>query len=122
MRNDDLLDRTKKYALRIIRLCGSLPNNYEAKTIGRQLFRSGTSVGAHYHEAHFAKSDADFISKVEGALQELNETSYWMELLIETQLVKKELIDPLLDETRQLIAIMVSIVKKVKSRTSTNRY
>jgi four helix bundle protein len=67
----DLGKRTKDFALRIIRLYAALPKTTEAQVIGKQVLRSGTSVGAHYREARRAKSDADFISKIEGALQEL---------------------------------------------------
>ena len=70
----DLKIRTKDFAIRIIRLYSALPNTTEAQVIGKQLLRSGTSVGAHYREAQHAKSDADFVSKVKGALQELEET------------------------------------------------
>ena len=80
--NEDLKDRTKRFALEVIRLSGSLPKTTEAQVIGKQVLRSGTSVGAHYREAQRAKSDADFISKIEGGLQELDETAYWLELLI----------------------------------------
>src|SRR5436305_8182137 len=83
----DLQVRTKSFALRIVRLFCSLPKTTEAQVLGRQLPRSGTSVGAHYREAMRARSVAEFISKVEGGLQELEETSYWMELLVESEIV-----------------------------------
>ena len=79
----DLRRRTKEFALRIIKLYVALPKSAEAQVLGKQVLRSGTSVGAHYHEACRAKSDADLISKVEGGLQELEETIYWLELLSE---------------------------------------
>ena len=72
----DLKIRTKEFALRIIRLYPSLPKTTEAQVLGKQVLRSGTSVGAQYREAQRAKSDADFINKVEGSLQELDETAY----------------------------------------------
>ncbi len=75
-RGQDLKIRTREFALRIIRLYTSLPKTAEAQVIGKQVLRSGTSVGAHYREACRAKSNADFISKVEGGLQELEETLY----------------------------------------------
>lgn len=78
----DLKVRTRDFALRIIRLYTSLPKTTEAQTLGKQVLRSGTSVGAHYREANRAKSNADFISKMEGGLQELDETLYWLELII----------------------------------------
>ncbi len=112
----ELKKRTREYALRIIRLYGDLPKTTEAQVIGNQVLRSGTSVGAHYREAQRAKSDADFISKMEGALQELEETAYWLELLGESGIVAQERLQPLLQETDELIAIFVTIVTKVKSK------
>jgi four helix bundle protein len=81
MKDSDLKIRTKQYALAIILLFSELPKRTEIQIIGRQFLRSGTSVGAQYREATRAKSDADFISKIEGSLQELEETEYWLELL-----------------------------------------
>lgn len=113
---ENLKIRTKDFAVRVIKLYGSLPATVEAQVIGKQILRSGTSVGAHYREAQHAKSDADFISKIEGALQELEETTYWLELLEEIEVFEKMKIAPLQAETKELTAIFVSIAKKVKSR------
>jgi four helix bundle protein len=112
----DLKIRTKEFALRIIRLYTSLPKTTEAPVLGKQILRSGTSIGAQYREAQRAKSDADFINKVEGSLQELDETAYWLELLKDSGMYSGEKLNPLLKETDELTAISVSIVKKVKSR------
>ena len=79
--NRDLIERTTRFALQIIEPYSTLPKTTVAQVLGRQLLRSGTSVGAQYREANRAKSTADFMSKIEGALQELDETSYWLELL-----------------------------------------
>src|SRR5437868_12374621 len=98
----DLRPRTKKFALRIIRLFDSLPKALPSQTMGKQVLRSGTSVGAHYREAFRSKSDADFISKIEGALQELDETTYWMELLVESGIVKNDLLSDLMNEANEL--------------------
>jgi four helix bundle protein len=114
----DLRVRTKAFALRIIRLYVALPKTVEAQVIGKQLLRSGTSVGAHYREAQRAKSDADFINKVEGGLQELEETTYWLELLAESDIVAEERLKSLQDETGELIAIFVTMVNKIKARIS----
>jgi four helix bundle protein len=81
---ENLIVRTREFALRIIRLYTALPQQTVAQVLGKQMLRSGTSVGAHYREAQRAKSDADFINKIEGALQELEETAYWLELLAES--------------------------------------
>jgi four helix bundle protein len=111
----DLKTRTKAFALEIIRLYVALSKRTEDQVLGRQVLRSGTSVGAHYREAQRAKSNADFISKIEGGLQELEETQYWLELLGESGLVAKELLAPLARESNELTAIFVSIVNKAKS-------
>ncbi|HXG12156.1 MAG TPA: four helix bundle protein [Gemmataceae bacterium] len=80
----DLKLRTRQFAIRVIRLFSALPNTTEAQVLGKQLLRSGTSVGAHYREAMRSRSNAEFISKLEGGLQELEETAYWLELLGDT--------------------------------------
>ena len=112
----ELGPRTKDFALRIIRLYAALPKTTEAQVIGKQLLRSGTSVGAHYREARRAKSDADFISKMEGGLQELDETGYWLEILGDADIVNPQRLKPLTDEVEELIAIFVTMVKKVKTK------
>lgn len=94
-----LKKRLKEYALRIIRLYDSMPKSGAVHVITHQLVRSGTSPGAHYAEACRAKSDADFISKIEGALQELEESLYWLELLIEGKFATENKLKPLCDET-----------------------
>jgi four helix bundle protein len=115
-RTEDLRVRTKAYALRIIRLYSALPKQPVAQVLGRQVLRSGTSVGAHYREAFRAKSRADFISKMEGALQELDETLYWIELLADAGAVQARQLQPLLVETDELISIFVTIVKRTKEK------
>ena len=112
----ELRARTKTFALRIIRLYVSLPKTTESQVLGKQVLRSGTSVGAHYREAQRAKSNADFISKIEGALQELDETAYWLELLVEAKIVPEDKLAPLRKETDELIAILVTIVSKMKRK------
>jgi four helix bundle protein len=112
----DLKSRTKAFALRIIKLYIALPKNTEAQVLGNQILRSGTSVGAHYHEACRAKSDADFISKIEGGLQELEETIYWLELIVEAGIFPEARLKTLRDETEELIAMFVTMVKNVKSK------
>lgn len=112
----DLKKRTKSFALRIVKLYVSLPKTTEAQVLGKQVLRSGTSVGAHYHEAKRARSTAEFISKIEGGLQELEETVYWLELLVEAEIIKTERLQNLLSEAEELTAILVSSVKTAKSR------
>ncbi|MBI4469413.1 MAG: four helix bundle protein [Acidobacteria bacterium] len=115
-RKRDLRGRTKAFALRIVRLYVSLPKSTEAQILGRQMLRSGTSVGAHYREATRARSSAEFISKIEGGLQELEETVYWLELLIEARIVKESRLRDLLQEANELTSILVSSAKTAKKR------
>jgi four helix bundle protein len=110
----DLRARTKQFALRIIRLYGPLPSTNVAQVLGKQLLRSGTSVGAHYREGCRARSTAEFISKLEGGLQELEETAYWLELLVEGEVVPADKLRPLQQEADELTAIFVTCVKKAK--------
>jgi four helix bundle protein len=111
---EDLRKRTKGFALRIIRLFSAMPKSVEAQVLGRQFLRSGTSVGANYREAFRARSDAEFVAKMGDCLKELEETSYWLELMAESGVVTVEKLAPLLEETDQLIAIFVTIIKKSK--------
>lgn len=113
---EDLKERTKRFALRIIRLYSTLPKTTEAQVLGKQVLRAGTSVGAHYREGLRARSDAEVISKLEGALQELEETAYWLELLIGSGVVKSQLLKNLLGETGELTAILITCVRKVKAK------
>lgn len=112
----DLQTRTSDFGLRIIRLYVSLPKTTEAQVIGKQVLRSGTSVGAHYREGHRAKSDADIVNKFESALQELDETDYWLDLLIKADIVSASKLEPLIRETGELLAIFTTIVTKIKKR------
>lgn len=113
----DLRARTKEYALRVIRLFRALPRkDAVADVLGKQLLRSATSVAAHYREACRAKSDLDFISKLEGAQQELDESELWLELLADSGVIKPTLVQPLRGETNELMAILVTMTKKVKTR------
>ena len=112
----DLKTRTKVFALRVIRLYTALPKTTEAQTIGKQLLRSGTSVGAHYREGLRARSNAEFISKIEGGLQELEESCYWMELLVEAGIIPESNLSDLMDEANQLTAILVTCAKNTKTK------
>lgn len=113
---EDLGRRTKRFALRVIRLYGALPHRAEAQVIGRQVLRSGTSVGAQYREAKRARSVAEFVSKMCSSQQELEETMYWLELLVESGLVPNGQLEPLLDESNQLMAIYATIIRNAKDR------
>ncbi len=112
----DLRTRTADFALRIVKLYVSLPKTTEAQVLGKQVLRSGTSIGAHYREGHRAKSDADIINKFENALQELDETDYWLELLVKASIIPAQKANPLHKETDELLAIFTTIVTKIKKR------
>jgi four helix bundle protein len=115
--SSDLKIRTKDYALSVIRLFTELPKGAETQILGRQLLRSGTSVGAQYREASRAKSNADFISKLEGALQELEESEYWLELLSVSGFYPAERLANVKQETGELKGIFVSIVRNTKAKS-----
>jgi four helix bundle protein len=102
MANSDLRIRTKDYALSVIRLFAALPKRTETQILGRQLLGAGTSVGAQYREATRAKSNADFISKIEGSLQELEEAEYWLELVGESGFFPKDGLAAVRKETGEL--------------------
>jgi four helix bundle protein len=110
----DLKQRTKEFALRIITLYSALPKTTLAQVIGKQVLRSGTSVGAHYREGIRSRSNAEFVSKMEGALQELEETQYWMELVAESSIFNAKRMDGLVQEAHELTAILTTCVKNVK--------
>ena len=110
----DLRSRTKKWALRIIQFYSSLPKTTQAQVLGRQALRSGTSVGAHYREASRARSNPEFVSKIECGLQELDETVYWLELLVEAGILKQPTVQELLREAEELTAIFVASAKTAK--------
>ena len=101
----------------MIRLFAELPKRTEAQIIGRQLLRCGTSVGAQYREASRGKSNADFISKIEGSLQELEESEYWLELLSESGFVPSQRIASIKKETGELKGIFVTIVLNTKAKS-----
>jgi four helix bundle protein len=109
--NFDLRIRTKRFALRVIRLSASLPADLEAQLMRKQLVRCGTSVGAQYREACRARSSAEFRSKMNAALQELDETEFWFELLVESGRVAEPKMAELRREVNELIAIFVSSIK-----------
>jgi len=113
----DLRVRTKQFALRVIRLFSALPKRIEAEVIGKQVLRSGTSVGANFREAHRARSNAEFVSKLGDCLKELEETCYWLELLGDTEIISSDRLLALQDECNQLIAILTTISKKVKAKS-----
>jgi four helix bundle protein len=111
----DLAPRTKNFARRVIRLYVALPKpSVVAQVLGKQMLRSGTSVGANYREARRGRSKAEFISKIGDCLKEADETLYWLELLTEENVLPAKKLEPLLKEADELVAIFVSISKRAR--------
>ena len=108
MTEDELKKRTKQFVLRVIKLVNSLQKTQTAKVLGNQLLRSGTSVGANYRAACLARSQADFISKLGIVLEESDESLYWMELLVESDLVKPALMKNIIQEATELTKIFIA--------------
>ena len=115
MDEEQLKQRTKQFALRIIKLVGSLPQTIEGREIGRQLIGSETSIGANYRGACKGRSMAEFIAKLGIVEEEADETAYWLELVIEGGLLEKGVVEPLVQEANEFVAIMASS-KKTASR------
>ena len=114
----DLKERTKAFALQVVRLYSTLPKTTEAQVLGKQVLRSGTSVGANYREAYRARSKAEFIAKLGDCLKELDESSYWFELLAESGVMSSAIIAPVQKECNELIAIFTTIAKRSKGSIS----
>ncbi len=115
MAGEELKQRTRAFALRIIRLCESLPKGRTAEIVSKQLIRCGTSVGANYRAACRAKSRADFIAKMGIVEEECDECLYWMELLVEAGLVDKDRLTELMGEADELLSIMIASIKTARS-------
>src|SRR5262244_1594836 len=116
MTPDELRNRTKAFALRIVKLYRSLPRSADAQVMGKQLLRSGTSVAANYRAACRARSRAEFVSKPGVVLEEVDESVLWIEMLIDAGIVKKARLDQLLSEARQLTAIFTASRQTAKQR------
>ena len=116
--SDELRGRTKRYALNIVKLYRQLPNRGDARVLGHQLLRSGTSVAAHVREASRARSRAEFASKLAGGLQEADESGLWLELLEEGSGISAQVTQPLLSETNELIAIMTTMERRTREKIS----
>jgi four helix bundle protein len=116
MKEDELRKRTKAFALRVIRLAESLPNNPIGRVIRDQLLRCGTSVGANYRAAKRAKSTADFISKMGIVEEETDESMYWMELIVEAGLMPENRISELYQEADEILAMVVASIKTARTR------
>ena|ERR1041384_1129907 len=119
MKPDDLKERAKQFALRVLKLVAALPKTLAGKTIGSQLIRSGTSVGANYRAACRARSKLEFIAKIGIVAEEADESAFWMELIIEGELLKPQLVESLLTESNELAKIMASSRKSASESLKT---
>ena len=107
--------RTMQFALRAIRLCRNIPASQEGRVIGRQLLRSATSVGANYRAACRARSKADFVSKLAIVLEEADETLFWLELLVQANIMPEEKLKLLIQEANELVSIFVTSLRTAKN-------
>ncbi|MBI3832571.1 MAG: four helix bundle protein [Planctomycetes bacterium] len=114
-------NRTKAFALRVIRLVDALPNKRAAMRLCDQLLRSGTSVGANYRAACRARSRPDFIAKMKIVEEECDESLYWIELLVESLLVKERLVASLYQEGQEILAMVVASIKTSRAAPIVNR-
>jgi four helix bundle protein len=121
MTTNELKLRTKNFSILIINLVEKLPNSIAGKTIANQIIRSGTSVGANYRAVCRARSDREFISKMNIVLEEADETMFWLELIIDRKWFDEKEVSNLLDEGNQLTAIFVSSLKTVNTRISNSK-
>ena len=118
MTAEEMKQRTKAYALRVIRLVQALPRNEVARTVGGQLLRSGTSVGANYRSACRAKSRPDFVHKLKIVEEECDESLYWMELLVEGELISAGRLQALQQEGSEILSIVVASLRTTRLRAA----
>ncbi len=121
MTERDLIERTKQFALRVIKLVGALPRTIEGRAIASQLMRSGTSVAANYRAACRARSKAEFIAKVGTVEEEADESAFWLDLIIDAGLLSGDKTRPLLKEASEIVAIMASSKKTATKSAVANR-
>ena len=121
MTPEEMKRRTKQFALRAMRLVGSLPKGFVGDVIGRQFLKAATSVGANYRAACRARSTADFIAKLKIVEEEGDESAYWLEIIIEGRLLKPALVRPLLQEAEEILSIIVASILTARSRSSRSK-
>lgn len=114
MQRKDLKDRTKRFAIEIIKFVQGLPKNWIGGVLGKQLLRSGTSVGANYRSACRSRSKADFLSKMGIVEEEADETLYWLELLVEAKFIEQNQVQHLINEANEITAIVVASIKTTR--------
>jgi len=115
---EQLRNRTKQFALRIVRLFRALPRSADAQVMGKQLLRSGTSVAANYRAVCRARSSAEFIAKMGIVIEEADETVFWIELLVESGIVQAESMQSLLQEANELLAIFAASAQTARRKQS----
>jgi four helix bundle protein len=115
---EDLQVRTKRFALRILKLFRSLPRTEEPRILGKQLLRSGTSIGANYRAACRARSRAEFIAKLGIVLEEADETVFWLELIRDAPIFRQQKLNDLVEEANELVSIFVTSVRTAKEPPS----
>jgi four helix bundle protein len=108
MNEEELKNRTKKFALRVLKLIDALPNTVSGRTIAGQLARAGTSVAANYRAACRGRSKPEFIAKLGTVIEESDESAFWLEIIIESEMLKANLVESFLNEANEIVAIMVS--------------
>lgn len=116
MTREEMKNRLKVFAVRVIKLADKLPNTPAGRAIGNQVVRSGTSPGANYRAACIGKSDKDFLNKLKMVEEELDETAYWLELIMELELVKPELLQDLHHENKELVSIIVKSIITMRNK------
>jgi four helix bundle protein len=116
MTPEELKQRTKKFGIRIVKVVEKLPNRRTPQTIGQQLLRSGTSVGANYRAACRSRSDAEFRAKLGICEEEADEVIYWLEMVVELGYIRASLLDKLITEANEILAIIVASIKTSRRR------
>ena len=121
MTNQEILkDRTKRFAIRIVKLFRALPKNDEARIIGKQVMRSGTSIAANNRAVCRARSNAEFISKIGTVVEEADETVFWLELLVETEIISIQKMESLINEANELLAVFAA--SQITAKTNSPKY
>jgi four helix bundle protein len=121
MTERELLERTKQFALRVFKLVGALPQTIQGRAVAAQLIRSGTSVAANYRAACRARSKPEFVAKLGVVEEEADESAFWLELIMETNLLSATKVKPMLSETSEIVAIMASSKKTAAKSQIANR-
>ena len=120
MTEQEFKNRTKQIALRIIKLVESLPRTWSAEVIGKQLLRSGTSIGANYRAACRGKSTADVLHKLAIVEEEADESLYWLELLVDAEIIKLNMLSVLMNDIDEILAMTVASIKTLRLKKLAN--